>query len=91
MSETIFKALFSAARVAAKTLVMQPHILKANLARKAAHAAANVIGRAVGKAAASSWSTVGSASSSKTAFADVLSRKAPRSGAGGAAPFRRGR
>ena len=47
----IFKALFSAARVAARTLVLQPHRIKTDLARKAVGAAAQEVGKAAGRAA----------------------------------------
>lgn len=54
MEKTILKALYSAARVASRSLVMQPHMLKKDLARKAAHAAAGVIGREAGRVSSSS-------------------------------------
>ena len=50
----IYKAIFAAARVAARTLVLQPGRIQSDLlARKAVGAAAQVVGRAAGKAAAS--------------------------------------
>ncbi len=55
MEKTILKALYSAARVASRSLVMQPHMLKKDLARKAAHAAASVVGREAGRISSSSF------------------------------------
>ena len=56
--KTIYKALFAAARVAARTLILQPDRIKADLARKAVGAAAQEIGKAVGRAAASASLTM---------------------------------
>jgi hypothetical protein len=70
--QSIIKAVFSAARVAAKTLVMQPNAAKAVLAKKAATAAAQEIGRAAGKAASSFLTST----LSNATYLDFLKKKA---------------
>ena len=86
--KVLYKALFSAARVAARTLVLQPHRIKTDLARKSVSAAAQEIGKAAGRAVGALFA---SSSVSSSAFKSLLSSKAPPAGrSGGSWPGRGG-
>ncbi len=93
--KAIYRALFSAARVTARTLILQPARIKTDLARKAVSAAAMELGKAAGRAASALLFT--SASPKAAAYKSVLASKAPQAKAagrswasGGSSPRREG-
>ncbi len=82
MKSTLQKALFSAARTAAKTLFLRPEAIKQEVARKAALAAAKVVNqdaaKAAGKAATTAFSKLFGPPSTN-AYKNLLANKAGRS------------
>lgn len=84
--KTLFKALFSAARIAAQTMVMSPAKAKNEIARRSVLAAAQVVNRdlskAAGRAAVSVWNQIVSGKSSEASFSGLLKQKSQGRGGG---------